>query len=367
MRPFPIALFAALLLRAGVVLADHAPASFGTTHSGALTTLSAATQPAGALSLGLQLQVLDFTRFSDAELVGHAEAGEHVHGLGSLYQGSLSLAYGLTENLTVIASLPHVTRRAQREAEHDHADGHDHGAGLPLPLPGIPHEHEESAPVVRRLDDSAGLGDLTLLGQYRWRRDPAAAQLAWLFGFKAPTGRTDLRDNDGRRLETHHQPGTGAWDALSGIAASAPWLAGALDASLLYTHTGEGSQDTRMGRSLAYNLAYSRRLGQRAEPSHSHAHGHAQHQDHPEAGATATPLKWSFALELNGEWHDRERRAGTTQEHTGGHLLYLAPGLRAGVGAWSAGFSFGVPVVKDLNGVQSEPDYRLLLSLGTTL
>lgn len=367
MRTLLIALIAGLFpLRAAI--ADHAPASFGATHTGALTTLSAVTQPAGVLSLGLQLQVLDFARFSDAELIGHTEDGEHVHGVGKLYEGSLGFAYGVTENFTLIGSLPHVTRRGQREAEHGHAEEHDHGAGLPLPIPSLPHEHEAHEPAVRRLDDSSGLGDLTLLGQYRWRQDPASVQLAWLFGFKAPTGRTDLRDHHGERLATHHQPGSGSWDALGGIAATLPWRDGALDASLLYTHTGEGSQDTRMGRSFAYNLGYSWRLVSPAVRPHTHGdgHGHAHHHDTAEANPKL-PLSWSAVFELNGEWHAHERQAGLTQENSGGHLLYFAPGLRATSGAWSAGFSLGLPVVKDLNGIQSEPDYRMLLSIGTRL
>lgn len=371
----------ACLLPLDAARADHVPHSFGSAHVGALATQSAVTLPMGKISLGLQMQTLGFGHFSDARLIRYAEAGEHVHGLHRLNNHSLSLAYGITDDFTLIAGFPYVSRRNQREAEHAHADDHDDELPLPLPLP-LPgtgavthadHAHDET-PVVRDLGDATGLGDLTVLGQYRWHHDTVMRrQAAWLFGFKAPTGRTDVRDSGGGRLETHHQPGSGSWDALMGTAFTRAWGIGTLDASLLYTHTGNGSQDTRLGRGISYNLGFSRRLGTRGRAEGPHAHEHAEHPHVHEAAAPAqagdatTTLTWDLMLELNGEWHDRERQAGETVANSGGHLLYVAPGLRAGLGGWSAGLSLGAPVVKDLNGIQSEPEYRLLLSVGTSL
>ncbi|MGH8459371.1 MAG: transporter, partial [Nevskiales bacterium] len=307
-----------------------------------------------------------------------------VHGLDRLFNGSLSLAYGAAEDFTLVASLPYVSRQGQREAMHAHPDEHAHGDDAPLPLPEVlplfglgaaraNHEHADpahaEAAAVRDLNDASGLGDLIVLGQYRWLHDAAAGrQGAWLFGLKTPTGRTDLRNADGERLEVHHQPGSGSWDILLGAAFTRRWAVGACDANLLYTHTGHGSQDTRLGRGFAYNLGFSRRLASPAAPQEPHTHHHHEHPHaQPETGSVNNTLNWDLMLELNGEWRDRERQTGVSVENTGGHLLYLAPGLRASQGRWSAGLSLGVPVVQDLNGIQSAADYRLLVSLGASL
>ena len=44
--------------------------------------------------------------------------------------------------------------------------------------------------------------------------------VALLAGIKVPTGSTHETDLSGARLETKHQPGTGSWDPLFGLAGS---------------------------------------------------------------------------------------------------------------------------------------------------
>ena len=55
---------------------------------------------------------------------------------------------------------------------------------------------------------------------------------------------------------------------------------------------------------------------------------------------------------------------GEEEIHTGGHTLYISPGVRVGIShTWSLYTSFGIPIINDLNGVQSEPDYRIFAGI----
>ena len=65
-------------------------------------------------------------------------------------------------------------------------------------------------------------------------------------------------------------------------------------------------------------------------------------------------------LELNGEWHDKQRAAGVSDPNSGGNTIYLSPGLRLTVENWSSYVTVGVPIVKELNGIQPTPAWRVL-------
>ena len=66
-------------------------------------------------------------------------------------------------------------------------------------------------------------------------------------------------------------------------------------------------------------------------------------------------------LELNGEWHDKQRTAGVRRIRTPAEIRsFLSPGLRLTVEKWSGFLSLGIPVVTDINGTQAKSDWRLL-------
>jgi hypothetical protein len=64
-------------------------------------------------------------------------------------------------------------------------------------------------------------------------------------------------------------------------------------------------------------------------------------------------------LELNGEYDQKEKIAGVVNANSGG-IVYLSPGIRATYGQFSAFASVGIPIVNEMNGLQSEPDYRVV-------
>ena len=79
-----------------------------------------------------------------------------------------------------------------------------------------------------------------------------------------------------------------------------------------------------------------------------------------EHAASPSPLALDAVLELNGEWHDRQRVAGGVDPSSGGNVVYLSPGVRLSGDKWSTFVSFGVPVITNLYGTQAEPDYRVI-------
>jgi hypothetical protein len=118
-------------------------------------------------------------------------------------------------------------------------------------------------------------------------------------------------------------------------------------ANVLSIATGTGTQDTNLGNRLLYNAAPAYRVfGETAGEQHSHdartAYAHAGHSHghmvtkakSKEAPHTHVAL-YAF-LELNGEWHDKQRTAGIVDPNSGGSTIYVSPGLRFTVENWSA-------------------------------
>lgn len=71
-------------------------------------------------------------------------------------------------------------------------------------------------------------------------------------------------------------------------------------------------------------------------------------------------------LELNGEWHARQSMGGVLDVNSGGTVVYLAPGLRVSGDRWSTFLSVDTPIVRNLYGIQSEPDYRIVTGIGVS-
>jgi len=194
--------------------ADHPTIAFGNEGAGAINTISAQKQPAGSWGFGLRSEVINNDEFSTEQLESFAASGrEGVHSIDKITNTSFSLSYGVTEKLGVSLRLPYIERENIREGE---LEG------------GIPEAHTHG--------DSSGIGDLLLLGQYQIF-EQSNADVAILFGIKAPTGETNEKDDDGVRFETEFQPGSGSWDVLVGAAISKDNGSFGYHANILYNKT----------------------------------------------------------------------------------------------------------------------------------
>ena len=136
---------------------------------------------------------------------------------------------------------------------------------------------------------------------------------------------------------------------------------------MLYTLAGDGARDTNLGDRFQYNAAVSYRLrgGEEAEHTHSHSHKDGPADHHHDHGPSEMAV--DLVLELNGEWSDKQTEGGETDENSGGNTVYLSPGLRLSTDDWSGYLSVGIPVVNDLNGIQAEPDWRVLTGFSVSL
>ncbi len=308
-------------------VADHVSASFETGAAGAILTTPGATIPKGKFVVGASAQSLELDDISDATLEAAGTVDEDVHSVDRLLSVQVNFAYGVMDDLTVGLSLPYIDRSNIREAHNDMGVGEAELAG-----------------------DAEGIGDLTLFTQYRFSHNDEH-DAAVLAGIKTPTGAIGVREIEGGEFESEQQPGSGAWDPFLGIAYNRQLGKIGVSGNLLYTFVTEGAQATDLGDVFNYNLAlsYRTRIPEGGHDHHTHAH-HGNIIDYID-----------LVLELNGDVRQRVEINGQSEEHTGSHTLYLSPGVRIGLAHRVSLFtSVGVPIMNDLNGIQSESDYRVI-------
>jgi hypothetical protein len=70
-------------------------------------------------------------------------------------------------------------------------------------------------------------------------------------------------------------------------------------------------------------------------------------------------------LGLSGQWSDKQQVAGVRDDNTGGNIVYLTPGVKLTVDNWAGFVNVGVPIMRDFNGIQSEP--RLQVTTGMSV
>jgi Putative MetA-pathway of phenol degradation len=339
-------------------LAHHPGGTSNTGGAGPITTISAETLEAGHGAVAFLYEYIAFGGLGDRDLIDAASKHQHVHSIGSIQNAAASAAYGITDDFMVSVRIPYVLRTDIREGHHEHLPG------------GIVSN------TVDFRGDSSGIGDVTALGQYRFLNNTVTnTQAALLFGVKMPIGATDRIDALGELFEAEFQPGSGSWDFMLGGAFTQRFGAWSFDANVLGVLVGTGTQHTNLGSRFLYNAAVSYRLVGYQPPEEHHArlpssvleHGPVPHRhEHPlDKIPAAAPPQWRVdaILELNGEWHDFETTAGVRDPNSGGHVLLLSPGVRVGYGNASGFATFGIPIVNEMNGLQSKTGYRLFTGI----
>ena len=330
----------------------HHPGIGGIGGAGGIFTIGAGTLDQGQFAFSAFADYLRLKQLSEPTLL--ANVGNDVHGLQTVESYAVALAYGITNDLMVSVRLPWVRRTGILEAVQ---------------------EDPSDPAMVRDRGNTSGFGDVTVLGQYRFVNNQViGTQAAVLFGVKAPTDITDLVDRFGEIYEAEFQPGSGSWDGLFGAAFSQR-LNSALSfhANGLAIATGTGTQNTSLGNRFLYNAALSYRVfGETTSEPHTHdprnVYAHAGH-DHsmvtkaPMVAAPHDHVALDALLEINGEWHDKQRTAGVTDPNSGGTTVFISPGLRLTVDNWSSYVLVGIPVVNDYNGVQPTPAWRTLVGV----
>src|SRR4051812_47904770 len=143
------------LLLASPALAHHPGGASNTGGAGPITTISASTLDAGHGAVAFLYEYIAFGGLGDRDLIEAASKHIHAHSIGTIQSASFGAAYGITDDLMVSQRMPWVHRTDIREGHHSHLPG------------GIVSN------TVDYRGDSTGLGDVTVLGQYRFLNNRA--------------------------------------------------------------------------------------------------------------------------------------------------------------------------------------------------
>ena len=313
MNPRLVVSISILAAMASAARADHGKGSVGG------RTISPRTLHEGDVSLDAGMRFQESETFSRARLEEETLAGHDAHSADWFLELSVGASYGMTDHLTLSASVPYVVI-------HGFIAGEENGT----PPPDV---------LFSEADAIKGLGDASLLAKYSLLGDPV--ELAMLAGVKIPTGSTRRKDDDGEVLEPDHQPGSGSWDALFGVAAGKQFERLWLGASLLVRITPEGRHEFKPGNTVQAAVKAEYQL--------------------TELGTF--PRIYGF-LELAGDVIAKDRVNGVSNDDTGGVILSMAPGVKARLDDHVSGaLSFPTPFYQGLHGFQHEERFGVLFGV----
>jgi hypothetical protein len=268
--------------------------------------------------------------------------------LNSVYEGTKKIAnpgakeeywtteftgfYGITEDLLLLAAVP---------IKNNKLDGHLH-----VHSDGDVEVHPDKG-------DQSGLGDIAVLGRYTFIKEhtiDTTTTLAALLGVKLPTGKTDGKTTDGADyLDSHQQLGTGSLDFLAGISFAYAVDRFSVSANLLDAIPTEGKAGDvthQYGNILNYDITPKYRV-------------------YPSVFDLSEPGHQTFlALGINGELKGREKNGGAEDKNSGGHTIYLSPGIQVVAPPhWVFELTYGNPVYHNLDGKQLGEDYKINLGI----
>ncbi|MCE2928871.1 MAG: transporter [Candidatus Caenarcaniphilales bacterium] len=312
---------------------------------GPIITLPAYTMKQGSTSLSFGLNYLDSSRLSTSSTRTVLNSKNHADDNSGSISPSIGLAYGLTDEINIFASLPYNINIGFREISGDGIE--DQG-------------------------NSIGFGDLSLLGQYKFL-DTNKFQAALIGGIKIPSGQDDVMADNNEKFEAKNQPGSGSFDPLFGFALSKQYDGFGLDFNFLYKLTTEGSQNTDIGDSANYSFAISRAINHSHQDPFVHSHNEGSKATNviekifPEHIA-GQHLTWDLVLEAITHWEAKPEIDGVADANHGGTTVSLHPGLRMTINEeLVTNLSLGFPVVEDLNGEQGGRNFQLLFNVGVLL
>lgn len=193
-------------------------------------------------------------------------------------------------------------------------------------------------------DNVSGLGDVVVMGRYGvlTQRGGDWMNLAVGAGLKMPTGESDHKNglpysNTHKYIGPGGQLGTGSWDPKFEIGATKMFGRSRVDAHMMYTVSGEGPHNSHKGNQFKYDIGYGYALNQ----------------------------YFDLELELNGVEQERHWYDGNADYSTGGHTIFITPGVHWKISK-NSHLSVGVPLVvyRNLNGHSETPDRASRYGLG---
>jgi len=192
-----------------------------------------------------------------------------------------------------------------------------------------------------------GPGDAVFLLKYDLIRATIAQQqqLSVGAGVKAPVGKSDLR-SDGILLPADIQPGSGSWDGLLWAFYSRSFRPQpvSLFSNLSYRFNGKNDR-FQVGGGAFSGYRFGNILSWSAGGSYRPA----------DVFDVSMQLRWRFS--------EKDVFAGNSVPNTGGHWLYLVPGVNINFDPYGLRISGRIPVHRELNGIQLTTSYALTASV----
>lgn len=320
-----------LIFSTAAVSAHHEGITGGPGIAGPLVTFPARTLPKGKFFINTGLRYTHFDTFANSQVNSLLSRGETTGQITHALTPSIGFGYGVTDDFDIYLNLPYIFKYGLIETD----------AG----------QRSE-------FGNSIGLGDLTLLTQYRFYKNYESKLFASLIaGLNIPTGARNVKNDQGDFFGNDDQPGSGSVDPYMGLALSKNiGEAFSFDTNMLYRLSTPGPRGGITGDSLNYNIALSY-VVQRSQENqghnhnhnhpgslnyhdHHHHHGHHQHSHQIStlgkfiarvlpARAFGNELTWNLITELGYNWQERPELDSVKEDNHGGHNILATEGIRA--------------------------------------
>ena len=201
--------------------------------------------------------------------------------------------------------------------DFDYAINHQWNVAVGLPIVMRDHAHQIGDPLLTIIEQRkfTELGDIRVVGNYKFESSDHGAGSGIRFGLKLPTGKNNLEMVPGTPLEAGLQPGSGSTDAVLGAyyhrdVADSPWgwfVSGQLQTALSTRNDYRPGNDVALDAGAHYTLSPS-----------------------------LTGL-----LQLNAHFKGRDGGLNpSANPHSGGHSLNLSPGLSLAVAPQTTLYGF---------------------------
>jgi hypothetical protein len=311
------------LLSPAAALAHHGVASLGVAGmegAGApLETSSSATLPRNDFLVSVKLDYADFERYTPWEDDESTHNSYWIFGLG----------YGIRSWLSAYVFLPYNIKKVE--------DGSSNSSGLAdMSLMGVlGFKYDEG---FRLTPEDESLDDLE-----DWH-------FTFYGGLTIPTGDPNVRTRS-NEIDPGMSLGFGKPAFMAGLTATKPfterftWVGETSYIHFLKYEYDDGNR-TRFGTEVRGNTAFTCRL----------------------LTVPRWKLRLDAQLEANYLWLGRDETNGSGERATGGHILYLLPGIRAYWWQTSVGLGVKFPTWTKLNeeseqqGAEGREDYRLIFT-----
>jgi hypothetical protein len=270
----------------------------------------------------------------------HGQKIENGNQLETHWTTQLTAFYNLKSRFTLVTFVPYV-RRYERDVPEEGEGGHGISQKR-APVYELHHGGKGAAGTAH------GFGDITLLGRYQAIKKHTLTSTfvaAVQAGMRFPTGSTNAKDDHENFLDSHLQPGTGAFNYLFGLSTSYAFKRFNLVANGLFNVTGEGEvgpDKYEYGNALNYDAAVRFRIN---------------------SGELA-PFNFFAALGVAGEYRRDEIENGVPLVGSGGHTLYLAPGLQIFYRSLVFEAAFWHAIYHDIDGEQLGETFKTFAGIG---